>query len=262
VNPNDAGVDPDNAPKDAGVNPDDIGVDPNDMDEEADLGGAMEGDVAREMDERYGARSGQYALHPCCKPREPTDYSDLLVMSGGGTLSTPQMSMNRGIRVFGEAGVEAVRKEMQQLHDQKVMEARKSTELTPSQRREALDYLMFLKRKRCGKIKGRGCADGRKQRRYITREDASSPTVATEAVFLTAVIDALEGREVAVIDVPGAFMQVDMDEIVHVHLTGKMVDLLLEIDPDMYWQHITVEKGVRVLYVELLKALYGTIRAA
>ena len=36
---------------------------------------------------------------------------------------------------------------------------------------------MFLKRKRCGKIKGCGCADGRKQRAYIAKEDSTAPTV-------------------------------------------------------------------------------------
>jgi hypothetical protein len=61
-------------------------------------------------------------------------------------------------------------------------------------------------------VKGRGCADGRKQRKYIAKEDASSPTVATESVFITAVIDAEEGRDVAVVDIPGAFMQANMDE--------------------------------------------------
>ena len=54
-------------------------------------------------------------------------------------------------------------------------------------------YLMFLKKKRCGKIKEWGCADGRKQRAYTAKEDVASPTVATEALFLTAVIDAVEG---------------------------------------------------------------------
>ena len=52
---------------------------------------------------------------------------------------------------------------------------------------------MFLKWKQCGKIKGRGCADSRKQHVYTAHEDAASPTVATDSVFLTAVIDALEG---------------------------------------------------------------------
>jgi hypothetical protein len=86
--------------------------------------------------------------------------------------------------------------------------------------------------------------------------------VATESVFLTAVIDALEGRDVAVIDVPGAFMQADMDELVHIRFTGKMVDLLLEIDADMYGPCVVMEGKERVMYVELLKALYGTVRAA
>ena len=177
-------------------------------------------------------------------------------------LSTPQMSMKQGIKMFGEKGVAAVKSEMQQLHTRKVMTAKKPTELTPAQKREALAYLMFLKRKRCGKVKGRGCADGRKQRLYTAKEDASSPTVSTEAVFITAVIDALEGRDVAVVDVPGAFMQADMDEEVYVRFTGKMVELLLEIDRDMYQECVTMERGEKVMYVKLLKALYGTLRAA
>jgi hypothetical protein len=180
----------------------------------------------------------------------------------GDPLSTPQMNMKQGLQFFGEEGVDAVRKEMRQIHDRKVMMAKASTNLTYKQRKEALAYLMFLKRKRCGKVKGRGCADGRKQWIYTKKEDAASPTVATEAVFLTAVVDALEERDVAVLDVPGAFMQADMDELVHVRFTGKMVDLLLEIDHEMYAPYVTMEQGVKVLYVELLKALYGTLHAA
>ena len=63
---------------------------------------------------------------------------------------------------------------------------------------------MFLKEKRDGSIKGRGVADGRKQRKKIEPKDATSPTVSTEAVMLAAKIDALEGRDVAVVDIPGA----------------------------------------------------------
>jgi hypothetical protein len=121
---------------------------------------------------------------------------------------------------------------------------------------------MYLKRKRCGKYKARGCADGRKQRAWTNKEDASSPTISTEAVFLTSIIDALENRDVAIVDVPGAFMQADMDELVHVRFTGTMVDLLLEIDPEMYGPYVTYEGKEKVMYVELLKALYGTMRAA
>jgi hypothetical protein len=102
----------------------------------------------------------------------------------------------------------------------KVIKPVLANDLTHEQKGRALSYLMFLKRKRCGKVKARGCADGCKQHVYTTKSSASLPTVATESVFLTSVIDALENREVAVLDVPGAFMQVDMKELVHMHLTG------------------------------------------
>jgi Reverse transcriptase (RNA-dependent DNA polymerase) len=179
-------------------------------------------------------------------------------------LATPQMSMKKGLTVFGKDGIKAVKKEMSQLHDRKVMEPKHAAELTHNQKQEAqLAYLMFLnKRKSRGKVKGRGCTDDRKQRAYTACEDAASPTVATESVFLTTVIDALEERDVAMIDVPGAFMQADMDELVHVHFTGKMVDLLLEIDPEMYGPFVVREGKEKMMYVELLKALYGTVHAA
>ena len=121
---------------------------------------------------------------------------------------------------------------------------------------------MFLKKKRCGKIKGQGCADRHKQRAYITKEQLTSPTISTEAVFLMAVVDAWENRKVAVLDVPGAFMQVDMDKLIHVWFHGEMVDKLLEIDHELYSSYVTEEQGEKVMYVELLKALYGTLRAA
>ena len=186
----------------------------------------------------------------------------LATRGNGEVLETPQMSLKAGLRTFGNDGMKAVEKEMHQIRDGDVMKPVHKHRLTPEQRKEALAYLMFLKRKRCGKIKGRGCADGRKQRAYITKEDSTAPTASMEAVFLTAVIDAMEGRNVVVLDVPGAFMQAKIDELVHVRFTGAMVTLLLEIDHEMYKDYVTIEKGERVMYMELLKALYGTLRAA
>ena len=43
-------------------------------------------------------------------------------------LETPQMNMNQGLKMFGEARVEAVKNEMLQLHDRKVMVAREACE--------------------------------------------------------------------------------------------------------------------------------------
>jgi hypothetical protein len=54
-------------------------------------------------------------------------------------------------------------KELQQLHKHKVIEAIPLSSLTKEQKKKALQYLMFLKKKSCRRIKGRGCADGWKQ---------------------------------------------------------------------------------------------------
>jgi hypothetical protein len=54
---------------------------------------------------------------------------------------------------LGEAGAQAVVKEMQQLHDRGVIKPRLATMLTRQEKQRSLQYLMFLKQKRCGRIK-------------------------------------------------------------------------------------------------------------
>jgi hypothetical protein len=121
---------------------------------------------------------------------------------------------------------------------------------------------MFLKEKRCGMIKGRGCADSRSQQDYMTKEEASSSTVATEALMFTCVIDAVERRDVATCDIPGAFMQSDMKGKVVMKLEGVMAEAILKIDPKQYTKYVVKENGKDVIYVILAKALYGTLQAA
>ena len=57
----------------------------------------------------------------------------------------------------------------------------------------------------------------------------------------------MEGRNVVVLDVPGAFMQAEINELVHVRFSGAMLTLLFEIDHDMYKDYVVVEKGERVM---------------
>ena len=173
-----------------------------------------------------------------------------------------QFTLKRGLKEFGKEGVEALSKEIAQLHIRKVGKPISSSQLTREQKRASLRYLMFLTKKRCGRIKARGCADGRKQRETTAKHEASAPTVAIESVMISSVIDALERRDVSILDIPGAFMQADMDEIVHVKFEGEIAEMLVKLDPKLYRKFIKDEHGKPVLYVELLKALYGTMRAA
>jgi hypothetical protein len=72
-----------------------------------------------------------------------------------------QYKLKQGIKKFGDDGKAAVLVKLQQLYDRNVMEPVMKSDLTPAEHKGALRYLMFIKEKCCGKIKGRGCADGR-----------------------------------------------------------------------------------------------------
>jgi hypothetical protein len=64
------------------------------------------------------------------------------------------------------------------------------------------------------------------------------------------------------IDIPGVFMHADIDELIHVRLEGPMTELLTRVDPQKHHTYVIKERGKMVLYVELKKALYGTLQAA
>ena len=58
-------------------------------------------------------------------------------------------------------------------------------------------------------------------------------------------------------------MQIDMEgDTVHMKPEGKMEELMMKLDPKLYGKYATNEKWRTVLYVELEKALYGTLQAA
>jgi hypothetical protein len=211
----------------------------------------------------YGDRRDQLKLeqkpgvsfpHDSCSSKDLTPELEATALT--------QYTLKRGLKEFGNDGLTALGKEMEQLYTRKVSKPVYGNDLTRDQKRASLRYLMFLTKKRCGRIKARGCADGRKQRETTSKEDASAPTVSIEAVMLSAVIDAMEGRDVATVDIPGAFMQADIDEVVHVKFEGEIAEMLVKLDPKLYRKYVRDENGKTVLYVELLKALYGTLKAA
>jgi len=133
---------------------------------------------------------------------------------------------------------------MKQLHLRDTFRPKHKHELTHLQRQLILESHLFLKEKRTGEIKGRTVAGGNKQRDYISKDDASLPMVATEAVLLTCIIDAKEGRDVAVIDIPNAFIQTrvqDEKDVALIRIQGVLVDILLLIAPDVYGPYVTEE---------------------
>ena len=108
-------------------------------------------------------------------------------------------------------------------------------------------------------------AIGSKQRSYegYEKSDGSSPTVKTDSIFLTGVIDAREKRRIRIFDIANAFVKGDNDEFVLMVLRGRMAELMVRVNPELYREYVQYSnKGVPMLYVQLSKALYGMLRAA
>jgi hypothetical protein len=122
--------------------------------------------------------------------------------------STPQYGFDRGMKEFGELGFEATMKELDDnLVGMGAVRMLEPNEVNNDVWCDALSYLMFLKRKRDGTVKARGCADGRPQCEYISKDDSSSPTVSIYALMSSCLMDAIDEQKVVTCDIPGAFLQ-------------------------------------------------------
>jgi hypothetical protein len=84
--------------------------------------------------------------------------------------------------------------------------------------------------------------------------------------MLTCVIDDLEGKDITVVDIPNTFVQSVVEEEEHcviVCIRGPLVDILVNIAPHVYGLYISFNNsGQKVLLVQCLNALYGTMVAA
>ena len=86
--------------------------------------------------------------------------------------------------------------------------------------------------------------------------------------MLTMCIDAKEERDIMTADVPNAFVQTDMpdtdpgDDRVIMKIEGILADMLVEIAPETYSPYAVKERGRTVLYLIVLKAIYGQLLSA
>jgi hypothetical protein len=172
-----------------------------------------------------------------------------------------QMTAREGIEKHGEDAVLALFKEFAQLHDKKVFKAVRASDLSREQKRNALRAINLIKEKRNGDLKGRTCADGRKQRNWYTKERTTSPTISNDSLMAILTLSAAERRKIAMWDVEGAYLLADQDDYVLLKFTGESVDVLCKVDKG-YEAFVTIENGKRVLYLELLKALSGCLKSA
>jgi hypothetical protein len=219
----------------------------------------------------FHARSGRYKKQ--IKLAQPADAKvkfavDFVLahvshnMHQDAGIKKTQMSFKQGLLRYGKAAEAALMKEFAQLEDLNVYEAVDSRLLNREQKKAALRAINLIKEKRSGQIKGRTVADGSVQRSLYNKTKTASPTIiATNALMLSIIIEAYEGRDVATADIAGAYLKAYMKDFVLMKFTGNTVRILCEMNPK-HKSFVAVENGQEVLYVCLIKAIYGCVKSA
>ena len=177
-----------------------------------------------------------------------------------------QLSLKAALPEWGSDAKNAAFSKAKQLHWRNSFKPVHRRELTAAQLKQILESHMIMVQKKDGTVKAREVAGGNKQRDFVSKEDASSPTAATESVLLSCAVDAKERRHTAVVDIPNAFIQTRVErekDRAIVRIRGLVADMLVEIAPDVYSEYVTKDKrGNSELIVICLNALYGTMVAA
>ena len=120
--------------------------------------------------------------------------------------------LNQAMKKWRDGASNAALKEMKQLLDCKCFVPMHADAISDDERKHVMQLLLFLAEKHDGTIKARHCANGSMQWNWTSSESTASPTAHTESVPLSAVIDAQEGRDVAVSNVPNAFIQTEVNK--------------------------------------------------
>jgi hypothetical protein len=84
-----------------------------------------------------------------------------------------------------------------------------------------------------------------------------------EALMGLLLNNAYEGRDVAIFDVPGAYLHAKIPDskFAILKIEGEFVDIMCDVNPE-YKEDVRYENGKKVLYVQILRALYGMIESA
>ena len=109
------------------------------------------------------------------------------------------------------------------------------------ERKKAIASLTFLAGKRDRPIKAHACADGCKQRKCTDKIETASPTAMMESIFVTTTINSKEQRDVATIDLPGAFLHARNDKMLSC-FERKMAELMVHAAPQIHRKYIATTK--------------------
>ena len=94
-----------------------------------------------------------------------------------------QLSLKAALKQWDEDAKAAVEAEAKQLHWRNSFRPVHWKDVDKERRKQNLELHVFVKKKHTGQIKARKVAGDNKQRDFISKENASSPTVAMECAI-------------------------------------------------------------------------------
>jgi hypothetical protein len=177
---------------------------------------------------------------------------------------TSNMSIPQAKRAIQASEVDnAVATELHNIVKRETWRVVAPSSLTPDERRKIISSKMFLKLKlkangAIAKLKARLVAGGHRQH-PDTFSRTSSPTIDTSQIFLALALAATYGWSIATLDVPSAYLNADLEELVHMRLDKDVAKIFLDIYPQFKDKGLLDDKGT--LIVALRKALYGLKQA-
>jgi hypothetical protein len=135
--------------------------------------------LANKMEVKYRVHhTGRHAL----QPRRPCGHGHLHTTLES-TVMTQHSIYEEGSKNGWQSRHHSHTKGAQAAPQSKSTGAHKCKNDVSNGKEKCIAILDVLEKKRTGVIKGRGCADRRKQREYLAKEDASAPTPGCEWAF-------------------------------------------------------------------------------
>ena len=178
-----------------------------------------------------------------------------------------QMTPVKALRKYPRAALESMTKEITQLcKDKKVFEPINVKTLSKGQLIKIIRSSLFLKEKfyphgEFEKLKSRLVGGGHMQDRSLySDDDTSSPTVSVTSILTVAAIAAGEKRHVATIDVPGAYLNAELEPGKEILMRINSLEAAILVNIDSRFEIGLLANGDCI--VKLNKALYGLVESA
>jgi hypothetical protein len=164
-----------------------------------------------------------------------------LLISERAKGTTTEYSLNitvkEALRTRGLEARRVILKELRQMIEKKIWKAVQRCSLSAAANGAVIRSSKFLREKFLSsgefeQLKVRLVAGGDQQDKDLY-DDLSAPTVSTCSVFTVLAIAAHEGRNAAVVDIGGAFLNAEMTTGIDVHmrLDRTINDMMVELDP-------------------------------